>query len=935
MNRNIAYITLFFFSLCMSKTVRAQTLAPPLMEAGNPFLEEAFTSRNIGSPEIPTRFKLGEDIQLTALGYCHPQSPHFGDPAYRDRLLLLLDHVTSSLKGSGDFSFFPWAAHAYALLKESFPSDISGNRELAYRESFTLAANDRMDERGDIWTEKKVNLVWYNADIRWALGVYLCGVVLEDENMKAFGSAFFDKEFQESMLLGDGGIYYVGYQNETYTYHGENIFSLAWYHLISGDQGIREIIVASAPYYPLSTFNGIGEYYTGASWKHYWNQVGPQSGYIVGALAEDPYNLALAQGAKWGVFAFFYTPDLPPPAPQLPDNYTVYDQNIQGPRGSYGTFGFAGTARVVDNYANAPTPTIGVGKSTLVGAHVLNTGSGFAYNAAIDIVGLEIKTSAGPEVEDRRRKYRFLTTNERSSTTEAKQIHGLTSTYNPSSKVNSNSNPFNPLDWLIHEQWVFMPERVVGHLSVNSLMDNQQAYAVGAIVKMVAGRANWGEKREIVDLGNGHYSYGSIHFIIKEQNLGGDIISEYAPVYSETPSNLSEKSIWYRIIDEKSSGKTEQRHRYDVSDKYYYVIEIFEAGTSPAQSISSQRIDDFHLLTVEDGKRKLHSVMNITNQDQLYEASLISNYSQASLLRSWGTDQPLGNGTVINERLNIPAHHHALIVASSDVNDVEVEEKYYEDVFDIQTICPRGTPCDDGNDLTQNEVYGENCVCESGPEAQIKISLLLEGFYREQSSQMGTELVEKGLLPLSQPFTEAPFDYPGSETGVNMPSNVVEWVLVEIRSASDINEVLTRKAALLTNGGQLIDVNGNSSLSFPGISSGDYYVAIYQRGHLGVISALPTSLGPNATLYDFTTSADRARGTAQLKQVGTVFCLYAGDFDSNGLLNSLDFNAWRQNPATINQYQPTDADGNGVINNLDFNLWKANGSKLGDSIIQK
>ena len=50
---------------------------------------------------------------------------------------------------------------------------------------------------------------------------------------------------------------------------------------------------------------------------------------------------------------------------------------------------------------------------------------------------------------------------------------------------------------------------------------------------------------------------------------------------------------------------------------------------------------------------------------------------------------------------------------------------------------------------------------------------------------------------------------------------------------------------------------------------------------------------------------------------------------------SQDYNIWRQNPAAINQYLPSDADGNGVINNIDFNLWKANGSKIGDISIQK
>ncbi|MEM6697542.1 MAG: T9SS type A sorting domain-containing protein, partial [Bacteroidota bacterium] len=499
--------------------------------------------------------------------------------------------------------------------------------------------------------------------------------------------------------------------NETYTYHGENIISLAWYYLISGAEDVKDVLVASVPYYPISTFKGIGEYYTAVSWKHYWNQVGPQTAYIVGALADDPYNLDLGSTANIDVCAFVYKPSLPIAAPEQPDNYTLFDRNIQGPRARYGDFGFAASARVVDNYENYPEQTIGVGKSTIAGAHVLSE-SGFAFNAAIDIVGLEIKVSTGAETEDRRRRYRFLTTDEKSSNTNAQQINGVTSTYNPSSKTLSDSNPYEKLNWIIHEQWITMPDRIVGHLTVNSLIDNQQAYAVNSIVKMVAGRASWGVKREIVDLGNGHYAYGKIHFIIKEENLGGQTITEFAPVYSETTANMSEKSIWHRILDNKSSGQPEQLFSYDIADKYYYVIEIFEENTIPANTISASRAGDFHSLTVDDGNRKIQSVMNITDQSQSYIVDFTAPYSQASILKSWANDEAFGTNIPMNQNLNIPAHASMLIIESSDSEDVAVQENYYQDIFNTDSLCPIGTPCNDGDPCTTNDVYIANCLCE-------------------------------------------------------------------------------------------------------------------------------------------------------------------------------------------------------------------------------
>ena len=69
-------------------------------------------------------------------------------------------------------------------------------------------------------------------------------------------------------------------------------------------------------------------------------------------------------------------------------------------------------------------------------------------------------------------------------------------------------------------------------------------------------------------------------------------------------------------------------------------------------------------------------------------------------------------------------------------------------------------------------------------------------------------------------------------------------------------------------------------------------------------------------------------GENQQTKIDGQFFMSSGDFDGNGIVNSLDFNLWRQAGAGVNQYSPADADGNGIINSLDFNLWKANSSKI-------
>lgn len=687
-------LVLLFVTTC--RVASAQTIAPPVIEDGNPFLDNTFTSVHVGTTYTTTNvFVLGVDVQRTGLGYAHPQSPNFGDTAYRDRLLYILDFAAIEY-GTGSFALYENVALAYALLKAYHPDELSASRQAAYETYLTRVSNSYVESWGQLWLDKDISTSWYNAEVRWALGVYISGIALDNDTFKSVGAAFFDKEYQEMLLQGDGGFNYVGYQNETYTYHNANIIALAWYYLISGDEDAREIIEKTAAYWPLMTYDGIGEYYTAASWKHYWNNTSPHpSAYIVGALSHDPYNLEMAANPGGDpILSFLYSPNLPNSTVLHPDNYTIVDRNIKGPRGRYGTFGFAGTARVVDNYGNYPESTRGVGKSTLVGAHVIKPGSGggFSFDSAVDIVGIEVKYYAGQETEDRRRKYRFLTTNERSSTTAAKQIHGLTSTYNPSSKVNADTRPLGKLDWVIHEQWIFLPERLVGHLTVNSLIDDHQVYAVNSIVKTLSGRSWWGDQKELVDLGNGHYSFGRMRFIIREQNFNGETITEYGSIYS---SSTSEKVTLHRILDNKSSGNPERLHAYDISDKYYYVVEIFEEGTEPAASISSGRNASVHRLTVDDGTRKVESILNITEAATVRAIGLNAGYTNASILKSWTADQAFNANAPAQLNVTIPAHQSILAIESSSLDDVDVNELYYEDAFVGVRECIDDAPCKD------------------------------------------------------------------------------------------------------------------------------------------------------------------------------------------------------------------------------------------------
>lgn len=211
------------------------------------------------------------------------------------------------------------------------------------------------------------------------------------------------------------------------------------------------------------------------------------------------------------------------------------------------------------------------------------------------------------------------------------------------------------------------------------------------------------------------------------------------------------------------------------------------------------------------------------------------------------------------------------------------------------------------------------------------IKLWLEGFFNDQTGDMISDLPTKSLLPQNQPFNTAPFNYAGTESFTDTADQrFVDWVLLEARNPADRDDIIFQQAALVDTNGTVHAASGGTAIDFSGIPPGDYHLAVFHKGHLGILSNSTFFLGLGDLIeYDFTSSVGQAFGTGQLKAAGSDFLVPAGDFDGNGIVNNQDFNLWKLNSATLDQYLNVDVDGNGVVNNLDFNFWKANASKIG------
>ncbi len=212
-------------------------------------------------------------------------------------------------------------------------------------------------------------------------------------------------------------------------------------------------------------------------------------------------------------------------------------------------------------------------------------------------------------------------------------------------------------------------------------------------------------------------------------------------------------------------------------------------------------------------------------------------------------------------------------------------------------------------------------VCSLG----LQVSAFLEGPY-EVGGSMNTTLRDESLLPLAQPFNTAPWNYAGTETVTSIPDDVVDWVFIEILDAA--YDIQTQRAAFIKTDGTVIDLNGANIVELS-VPSGDYYIVIKARNHVGLMSDFVITL-PNSSSFDMSVPANVRDGIDQLylSSDGT-YCMHAGDFNGDGIMSVMDFNEYITEPSAILEYHELDIDMDGHVTVDDYDLYRKNLSFTG------
>lgn len=244
------------------------------------------------------------------------------------------------------------------------------------------------------------------------------------------------------------------------------------------------------------------------------------------------------------------------------------------------------------------------------------------------------------------------------------------------------------------------------------------------------------------------------------------------------------------------------------------------------------------------------------------------------------------------------------------------------------------TPCING-DLNQDG------ICDF---VEVNMKVLLEGAIGNNSTnEMKTTLANNNLIPLSQPYNTAPYNFANATNVPLYPSNTVDWILVEARtgtpaiSGTPQTNLIERQVGFLDKNGNILHSSGNGGLQFYNLLDGNsYYFTVRHRNHLDVFTANSLTINNLQVVYDFTTSSNQAFGSNQLKNTpnGSAFMMHAGDYDHNGVIQISDFDLWTNDPAVLMIYSPIDGNLDGTIQTTDYDQWFVNKAKLGIAEIQ-
>ena len=231
--------------------------------------------------------------------------------------------------------------------------------------------------------------------------------------------------------------------------------------------------------------------------------------------------------------------------------------------------------------------------------------------------------------------------------------------------------------------------------------------------------------------------------------------------------------------------------------------------------------------------------------------------------------------------------------------------------------------------LTANALTSFSTFTATKGGFDASLTAFMEGPYNSGTGMMNTTLKTSGLIPLFQPYNAAPWNYSGPESVVSIPSDVVDWVLIEYRQAdvaanATSSTIVKRRAAFLKNDGSIVETDGISPVRVYNSSiTSNLFPVILHRNHLAIMANnAVTRDGTGKYTYNYSIGSDQIYGSGK-KQLGSLWGMITADANGDGTIQTSDKTMW---VSQFNQdgYLSADFNLDGTVQTGDKTKWVLN-----------
>ena len=201
-----------------------------------------------------------------------------------------------------------------------------------------------------------------------------------------------------------------------------------------------------------------------------------------------------------------------------------------------------------------------------------------------------------------------------------------------------------------------------------------------------------------------------------------------------------------------------------------------------------------------------------------------------------------------NANLNATVQFQYFDAELNGITEPELGPWRKDDAFWFNAVTSDSNMVTNFVEASNINLFSRWTLAAEAPKLSLKV--LLQGAY-SANNDMRDDLRAQDLLQPGEPYAALGYNHVSSGGGESITGSILEittadapvdWVFVELRDANNSATVIAARSALLQKDGDIVDLDGLSPLSFPGIAKGNsYFIAVRHRNHLGMMtgSAVP------------------------------------------------------------------------------------------------